>query len=464
MEAVIKIIIKLKNAGFEAFLVGGAVRDLILGRKIKDYDIATSAKPEEIEKLFENTKPVGKEFGVILVIEDGQPFEVATFRSDVSYSDNRRPDKVAWSNPKEDASRRDFTVNALFLDLVQSNKPLVIQEIRQEPDHLKAITNFGDIIDYVGGLSDVEDKLIKFVGDAQERINEDHLRIIRAIRFKAVLDFQYAHRTEEILKENVSQIKTVSAERIQFEFDRILESSNRAKAIIEMDNFGILNLIIPELEALKTIDQSKKFFQSGNIFDHTMLVLSHLPEEVEADIAWAGLLHDVGKPKTLSMGYDRKKRWTEKFHNHNVIGAEMAKIILKRLKFSKERIERICWLIDNHQMPPQILTMRVGRQKRWLLDQRLPDLLVLHKADAQGKEKKVYLGWHDQVKAIMEEELQKPPPPPRLLDGHEIMSHFKLLPGPEIGRLIKIVEEAQWEDEIKTKEEAIKLVEKSLKK
>lgn len=464
-EAVTTVIKKLKDSGFTAYIAGGAVRDLILGITPKDFDVATNAKPDEIEKIFQDTRPVGKDFGVILVVENNKPTEVATFRSDANYSDNRRPDHVSWSGPREDASRRDFTINALFLDLnleKDLESRIEIVEISQEEDHLAAMTNIGILLDYVGGLNDIEKKYLKFVGQAQERIAEDHLRIIRAIRFKAELNLHYFEDTFLILKNHAQDVKTVSLERIAAELDKMFISTNRASAIKEMDDLGILKIIIPEVEPLKKIDQSKKFFQAGNIFDHTKLVVSHLPEKVDADIVWAAFLHDIGKPKTLSMGYDRKKRWTEKFHNHNVVGAEMAKVILKRLKFPNDRIERICWLIDNHQMPPQILTMREGRKIRWLLDPRLPDLLILHKADAQGKEKKVYLGWHDEVKKLMEKELLKPPPPPRLLDGHEVMKYFKLKPGPEIGRLLEIVEEAQWEKTIKTKEEALKLVEENL--
>lgn len=464
-EAVTRVIQKLKDSGFTAYIAGGAVRDLILGIPPKDFDVATAAKPEEIEKIFSNTRPVGKDFGVILVVENNRPIEVATFRADANYSDNRRPDHVSWSGPREDALRRDFTINALFLDLnleTDLKSRIEIQEISQEESHLLATTNIGTVIDYIGGLNDIEKKYLKFVGNAQERINEDHLRIIRAIRFKSELNLHYFEDTFLILKDNAEKIKTVSVERIQVELDKMFNSLNRGTAIKELDELGILKIIIPEIEPLKDISQSKKFYQAGNIFDHTELVVSHLPEKVETDIVWAALLHDIGKPKTLSMGYDRKKNWTEKFHNHNVIGAEMAKIILRRLKFPTDRIEHICWLIDNHQMPPQILKMREGRRIRWLLDSRLPDLLILHKADAQGKEKKVYLGWHDEVKKLMEEELAKPPPPPRLLNGHEIMEHFKIQPGPEIGRLLEIVEEAQWDKTISSKEEAIKLVEENL--
>ncbi|KKQ90369.1 MAG: Polynucleotide adenylyltransferase/metal dependent phosphohydrolase [Berkelbacteria bacterium GW2011_GWA2_38_9] len=466
-EAVMRVIKQLKDSGFTAYIAGGAVRDLILGIPPKDFDVATDAKPEEIEKIFPNTRPVGKDFGVILVVENNKPIEVATFRSDANYSDSRRPDHVSWSSPKEDALRRDFTINALFLDLdleKDLESRIEIQEISQEEDHLKATTNIGILLDYIGGLNDIEKKYLKFVGEAGERIAEDHLRIIRAIRFKAELNLHYFEDTFLILRDHATDIKTVSLERIAAELDKMFMSANRATAIKEMDDLGIFKILIPEIEPLKEIDQSKKFFQAGNIFDHTKLVVSHLPEKVDVDIVWASLLHDIGKPKTLSMGYDRKKRWTEKFHNHNVVGAEMAKVILKRLKFPNDRIERICWLVDNHQMPPQILKMREGRRVRWLLDPRLPDLLALHKADAQGKEKKVYLGWHDEVKKLMEEELLKPPPPPRLLDGYEIMEHFKIQPGPEIGRLLEIVEEAQWDKTIKTKEEAFKLVEANLKK
>lgn len=466
-ETVTKIIKKLKKSGYTAYIAGGAVRDLILGVPPKDFDVVTDAKPEEIEEIFKDTRPVGKNFGVILVVENNQPIEVATFRSDANYSDNRRPDKVIWSSAREDASRRDFTINALFLD-IDSKKNLKsrieILEIIQKIDHLLALTNIGTIIDYVGGLNDLEKKYLKFVGNAQKRIDEDHLRIIRAIRFKSELNLHYFEDTFLILKNNAEKIHTVSAERLRDELDKILASPNRAKAIKEMDELMILKIFIPEIEPLKDISQSKKFFQTGNIFNHTELVLSHLPKKIDVNLVWAALLHDIGKPKTLSMGYDRKKRWTEKFHNHNVIGAEMAQEILKRLKFPNDRIEKICWLINNHQMPPQILTMRIGRQKRWLLDSRLPNLLILHKADAQGKEKKVYLGWYDQVKKLMDEELAKPPPPPRLLNGHEIMKQFNLEPGSEIGRLLNIVEEAQWEGEIKTKEEAVSLVERSLKR
>lgn len=456
----ISIIKKLDQAGYVAYLAGGCVRDILLKREPIDYDIVTSAKPDEIEKTLKKTIPVGKEFGVVLALKNNHHFEIATFRSEGVYSDKRRPDKVFWASAKEDAQRRDFTINGLFLDPLKKKESLC-----EEKKCGKLEIDEGIIIDYVGGLKDLAQGVLRFVGNAEDRINEDHLRLLRAVRFKNVLSFEYVHGLFEAIKKNANKIKTVSGERIRDEIGKILKDKNRGETIDDLSRCGLLKIILPEVEALASLDQSKKFHysQGGDGLLHIILALKALPEKIDSEVAWAALLHDIGKVPTAKIGYDRWKNYTLTFHNHNKVGAEMAKKILRQLKFPKDKMEYIIWLIYNHSMPPEILEMREGKKKRWLLDERLPDLLELHRADACGKGKKVNLYWHNTVKKLREEELLKPPPPPKLIDGNEIMKEFGLKPGPEIGRLLKTVEEAVWDEKIKTKKEAIKLVRKNLK-
>lgn len=350
------IVEKLQDAGFKAYYAGGSVRDMLLGKDVSDFDIATSALPDDIEKLFEKTIPVGKKFGTISVVSNGHSFEVTTFRKESDYEDRRRPANVTFTDEKEDATRRDFTVNAIFYDPVAKK-----------------------YIDYVGGMEDIKKKSIRFVGNADERINEDHLRLVRAIRFKITLGFQYDNSTFEAIRKNADLIKNVSAERIRIELDKIVSSPRRHQGLIELSESGLLKNIIPELENLKGVPQPDVYHKEGDVFVHIYLALKSLPAIASAHLAWAVLLHDIAKPETLTEENGRII-----FHDHAKISSQLARKILERLKFSSFAIYEICWLIENHMKIGVVDKMRPNKRLEFVLDPKFIDLIELARADASG--------------------------------------------------------------------------------
>jgi poly(A) polymerase len=355
-DEAIRIVKKLKSNGYTAYFAGGCVRDLLLCIEPKDFDIATSATPDQIEELFANSIAVGKKYGVIKVVAGGKTIEVATFRSDLSYDDNRRPSKVKFSNPQEDAKRRDFTINGLFMD-----------------------PTTGEIFDYVGGREDIKKKTIRFIGDASERINEDHLRLMRAIRFKTTLNFQYEKDTFEIVRSHAALIKNVSPERLRDELNLILKSKYRSQGLIELSESKLLEYVIPEIEDLKSVPQPDVYHKEGDVFVHIYLALRSLSEDAPLHLVWAVLLHDIAKPQTLIRENGRII-----FHDHAQVSEEMAQTILKRLKFSNFEISDICWLIANHMKIGQIEKMRPSRRVAFLTDPKFRDLIELARADARG--------------------------------------------------------------------------------
>lgn len=439
-KAVLQICKTLQGKGHRCLLVGGAVRDILMGREPKDFDLVTDADPAEVEKLFKKTISVGKQFGVIVVIEEGKQYEVATFRSEHGYSDARHPDTVTWTTPEQDAERRDFTINALFFD------PLT--------DKVK---------DYVNGKADLEAKLVRFIGDPAARIIEDHLRLLRAVRLKSELAFEYEPATWQAIVEHASEIATASAQRIRDELNKILLTPHRVEALEDLDKSGLLKVILPELEALHGINQEWKFHGKGDVLTHTLLAVKVLPHDSKLEVVWGTLLHDIGKPATKATVPDKKFGGTRTgFYGHHEVGAKIAEELLRRLRFPNDQIELVVWLVRHHMMIHEILEMRVGRQKRWLLDPRLPDLLELHRADASGKGegKRINLQAYQEVKKLMQDERAKPPPPPKLVDGNDVMKEFKLKPGPKVGELLKLVEDAVWEGQIKTRQAALMFVKK----
>ncbi len=423
-KTAISIVKTLKKAGHQAYFAGGSVRDMLMGKLPCDFDIVTSAKPEEIEKLLEKTIPIGKKFGVILAILNGHHFEVATFRSDASYSDGRRPDAVYFSNPKEDAIRRDFTINGIFYDPIKK-----------------------EIIDYVSGQRDLKRKVIRFIGNPDERIKEDNLRIMRAVRFKNALNFKYEPKTKAAIKKNNNLILNVSWERIRDELNKILELRKRAEAFRDLSEMGVLKYILPEIETQKGVAQPHIFHQEGDVLSHSLKSIKSLPSNVNLTLIWATLLHDVGKPQTFKIA-ERIR-----FDGHVQKSTEIAKDVLKRLRFSKKEIEDIAWLIKNHMILTDIPKMRKAKRIRIFHDRRFGLLLELHKADALGT-KPSNLDLYKKIKKMWQEELKRPLPPKSLLSGHEIMAKFKIKSGPEVGKLLKIVREAQLEGKIKNKKQA----------
>lgn len=352
----LEIIIILQDAGYEAYFAGGYVRDKLLGLESHDIDIVTSAEPEKIEKLFDKTVPIAKKFGIIFVVLSAKNYEVATFRKEAGYLDARRPSEVHFTNAKEDATRRDFTINGLFYDPIAKKT-----------------------IDFVGGVEDIKKKTIRFIGNANERIEEDNLRLMRAIRFKIVLGFQYEDATFKSVRVNANLIKNVSSERIRDELNKILICQNRHIGLVELSESGLLGFVIPELEKLKGVPQPIEYHHEGDCFTHTYLALKSLPKDAPLHLSWAVLLHDIAKPQTLI-----KEDGKIIFHDHAQISAEVAKKILERLKFSRVEINDICWLIENHMKIGDIDKMRPGKAYEFLLDSKFSDLIELARSDALG--------------------------------------------------------------------------------
>src|SRR6184192_2339241 len=311
-KAARKVIACLRENGHIAYFAGGCVRDMVRGLTPKDYDIVTDARPEAVQTLFPRTYAVGAHFGVIIVLEDGLQFEVATFRSDDAYIDGRHPSAVHFSSPEEDARRRDFTINGMFYDPVA-----------------------GDVIDLVGGQPDIAAKLVWVIGDSAKRFAEDRLRMLRAVRFAAVLDYQIDKGTWDALTSNAPSINQISGERIREELVRIFLSPNRVRGWDLLDASGLMRAILPELEAMKGVLQPEQFHPEGDVFVHTRLMLQLLPEKVSVPLLFAVLFHDVAKPVTATVDNTGRIR----FNDHDRIGAQMTEAIMRRLRFSGTQIK-----------------------------------------------------------------------------------------------------------------------------
>lgn len=455
----ILLIKKLQAKGHQAYWVGGCVRDILMDVEPNDYDIVTSAKPEEIEKTFSelNIIPVGKQFGVLIAAIKGHNFEIATFRAESKYTDARRPDKVFWTSAEKDAIRRDFTINGLFLDpLVHEKIPTwQLPGIRQ-----MKTTNQGLVIDYTGGIKDIDDKVIRFIGDANERIKEDNLRILRAVRFKNTLKFQYNKETYKAIKNNTHLIKNVSSERINNELNKMFSDPNRAESLKDLDDTGLLKEILPEISRLKGLPQPDIFHKEGDTFEHTYLALKALPPKSPLTLVWATLLHDSGKYDTITFPKDQNDRI--RFNKHVKFSAGIASQVAHRLKFPNSERELIVWLVKNHMILADIPKMGIAKQRRWLMDPRFPWLLKLNKADTEGTLPvglEIYnqnLKLFEQARKLYEEEKKRPQFKP-LITGNDLIK-VGIKPGPKIGKLLKLIEDAQLEGKIKSKSDAIDLI------
>ena len=430
----VQIVKILKKAGHEAYWAGGTVRDLLMGKNPKDYDIATSAKPEEIENLLEKTIPVGKKFGVIIAVKNNYRFEIATFRSDSSYTDGRRPDAILFTSSEEDAKRRDFTINGMFYD------PTTDQ-----------------IFDYVGGQKDLKDQVIRFIGKADERLKEDNLRILRAIRFKNSLGFSYSKETFEAIKKNALLIKKVKSERIQDELNKILLLPGRENAFREMDEAGILKYVLPELLRLKGVKQPEKYHQEGDVFTHSILCLEALPDKISLELAWATLLHDIGKPDTFSI----KERI--RFDGHAEEGEKITDKIAKRLKFSRFLRENVKWLVKHHMTVGNIFKMTPTHRLEFIHHPLFGDLLELLRADELGSEP-TDLSLYEKLRNIYLKKEDLLPKPKKIISGNYLKQKFKIPEGPELGYILDELYQAQVEGKIRSKKEAIALAKKIAKK
>lgn len=428
-----KIIETLVKNGYVAYFAGGCVRDLLLGKNPKDYDIVTDALPEKIESLFEKTISIGKKFGVIQILENGHFFEIATFRSDAGYSDGRRPDAVIFSSPEDDANRRDFTINGLFFNPITD-----------------------EILDFVEGQKDLKEHLIRFIGDPDQRILEDHLRILRAVRFKNQFDFQYDPDTYNALKKHSRLvIDKVSFERIGDEINKILLGPNPVQAFEDLSHLGILEVILPELEALRGLAQPFEYHTEGDVWTHTMNALSSLPTDCSLTLKWATLLHDSGKAET----YQSKERI--RFDHHCEFSKIHAKNILTRFKQSKKIIDKVSWLVEHHMMMQELVDMNKSRKLHWFHHPNFPELLALFEADAKGTSP-TDLSLYNEINSISKQLIQETPTLPKpLLNGNEIMQFLNIPPGPKLAELKTLLLNAQLERTVKTREEAISFLKKN---
>ncbi len=434
LSTAVQIAAELRRRGYQAWLVGGCVRDLVLGREPTDYDIATDAQPKQLLEVFPNAVLVGAQFGVVIV--DG--VEVATFRSDHSYQDGRRPDQVSFeSDPKQDVLRRDFTINALLLDPEQLNSD-------------GGLTS--KVVDYTAGLDDLSKRLIRAIGNPETRFSEDHLRMLRAIRFAARFGFEIELQTMGAIQALHAQIARVSPERIRDELVRILTEGAARRAFELLDESGLLADILPEVTAMKGVQQPPEFHPEGDVWTHTLLMLEGLRSPAPT-LALGVLLHDVGKPGTFRIA-DRIR-----FDGHVELGEKIARDILTRLRFSNSEIEQVVALVANHMRFKHVHEMRESKLKRMLRMDRFDEHLELHRLDCLASHGN--LDNYEFAKSRLE---QLPPTelrPARLLTGHDLIE-AGYSPGPHFSRVLELVEDAQLESRIHTKEEALELAKSAL--
>ena len=450
-----EIVARLQAAGFAAFWVGGCVRDFLLGREPTDFDIATDARPEQIEKLFPKTIPVGRKFGVIIVLEHGQQFQVATFRAEADYQDGRRPEKIIFANAEADALRRDFTVNGLFYD------PLTEK-----------------IHDWVGGEYDLRAKIIRTIGAPAERFGEDHLRLLRAVRFAARLGFEIEVKTFSAIQSLAPKIQIISAERVRDELIKLfappvvgqascLSSSCRkqvqsseeldrqdacpttaARGLVLLRESGLLEHILPELAATVDCEQSPDFHPEGSVFNHICLMLKKMPADASESLPWAVLLHDIAKPVTAE---GDAATGQIHFYGHEKVGAEMAEKILQRLKFPNKQTDEIVAVVRHHMQFKDVTQMRKSTLRRLLMRATFPLELELHRLDCLGSNGDLE---HFNFLVAQAEELKKLPEiVPSLLNGNDLLA-LGVAPGKPVGAMLHELRERQLADEIKTPDAA----------
>lgn len=416
----------LRARGFTACLVGGCVRDLLLARQPEDYDVATSARPEQVLESFPQAQQVGAHFGVVLVREGEAAVEVATFRSDHAYADGRHPGRVEFeTDPRQDVLRRDFTINALLLDPAS-----------------------GEILDFVGGRADLDAGLVRAIGDPEERFTEDHLRMLRAVRFAARLGFAIEPATHAAIQRLADRIRGVSAERVRDELTRILTEGGARRGFELLDATGLLPVLLPEVAAMKGIEQPPEFHPEGDVWVHTLGMLGML-RAPSPTLALGALLHDVGKPPT----FRRAERI--RFDGHAELGAQMAAAILTRLRFSSQQIGQVEALVANHLRFRDVTRMRESTLKRFLRMEEFAEHLELHRLDCESSHR--YLDNHAFVKRKLEEFSHEQLKPKPLLTGdHLIAAGYQ--PGPAFHALLKAAEDAQLESQVQTTEEALEWV------
>jgi len=425
-EEATKVISKLQQSGYLAYFAGGCVRDLLRDQVPTDYDIATNALPEQVTSLFSKTRSVGAHFGVIIVISGEFAFEVATFRNDGSYGDGRRPESVEFTSPEEDVLRRDFTINGIFYDPIE-----------------------GSTIDYVNGQDDIESGTVRAIGDPESRFREDHLRLLRAVRFAARFDYQIEENTWAAICSHAEEIKNISEERIRDELSKILTDPNRVRGFDLLVESGLMEAVIPEILDLKGCEQPPQFHPEGDVFVHTRLMLTLLKDDPSLSLVLSVLLHDIGKPSTYS--YDEESDRI-RFNGHDKIGAEMASDILKRLKFPNKVIEEVTEMVANHMTFKDVQKMREAKLKRFMARPTFEDETELHRVDCLGS-----WGGLDNYDFLNQKRTEfdnEPIIPPPLLTGNDLIE-IGWEPGPRLGEVLTKVQDMQLEKNLNSKEEAL---------
>ena len=423
----LRVVETLRRAGFQALLAGGCVRDMVLGRAPKDWDVATDAGPEEVAVLFANTVAVGAQFGISVVMLDEGDYEVARFRRDGPYRNGRRPASIEPADARADAQRRDFTINGLFYDPASD-----------------------EILDYVGGQQDLHAKIIRAIGDPAARFAEDHLRLLRAVRFAARLGFTIEPETWDALCAQTARIADVSAERIRDELTLLLTEGGAVCGLRLLDQSGLLQAVLPEVAAMRGVPQDAKFHPEGDVWTHVQLLFEHL-DEPSAELAWSALLHDIGKPSTMVQA-ERIR-----FHGHDAVGAEMAAAICGRLRMSNEARRVICTLVAEHMRISHVRQMRPSTLMRLLREPHFPELLQLHRADCLASHGKLdlYEFCQEQLAALKKEHLR----PPALLTGSDLIA-MGFAPGPLFREILAAVEDAQLEGKLDSYRAALRFVQR----
>ena len=437
----ISIIQVLRQHGLQAYLVGGCVRDLLLNREPADYDVATSATPAQVMEIFPHTYAVGAQFGVVLVPlpedertsgDESAPkshgVEVATFRSDLGYSDGRRPDEVRFSpDPREDVARRDFTINGMLLD---------------------PFTH--EVLDFVGGRTDLEAGMIRTIGDPQKRFAEDKLRMLRAVRFAARFEFEIEAETLAAIQGQAQAIQMVSSERVRDELTKMLTEGHARRAFLLLDESRLLREVLPEISSMKGVQQPPEFHPEGDVFVHTLMLLENLPRPCPPTLAWGALLHDVGKPATFRVAPDRIR-----FDGHVDVGVKIAEEICQRLRLSNHDAAQVLALVDNHMRFGHATRMKESTLKKFLRMPSFDEHLALHRADS--------LASHGNLSTyeFIQKKLEEIPPekirPVPLVTGDDLIA-AGYVPGPKFREILEAVEDAQLEGRLLSREAALEFV------
>lgn len=445
----ISVIQTLRQHGFQAYLAGGCVRDLLLKREPADYDVATSATPTQVMNTFPETYAVGAQFGVVLVplpvassVSPEPPaldsseagagkssaVEVATFRSDLGYSDGRHPDEVRFSkDPREDVARRDFTINGMMLDPVS-----------------------GEVLDFVGGQRDIEVGMVRAIGDPERRFREDKLRMLRAVRFAARFEYAIEANTKAAIERLAHEIHVVSRERVRDELTKMLTEGHARRAFLLLDETGLLKEVLPEISAMKGVEQPAEFHPEGDVFVHTLLLLENLPDPCPPTLAWGALLHDVGKPTTFRRAPDRIR-----FDDHVDVGVKIAEEICERLRFSNQDAAQVLVLVDNHMRFGHVTRMKESTLKKFLRMPHFDEHLALHRADSLASHRNLA------TYELVREKLTEIPPekmrPVGLVTGDDLIAAgYK--PGPRFRKILEAVEDAQLEGRLLSSDAAMEFV------